>query len=546
MDNLLYKMNQFIKKYHKSLLIIVIVLLFPLIYAFVYYTGGIKYVYSHTMYIPILLTGIFFGCKYGLLAAVVGGFLLGPLMPLVVETGEPQEAINWIYRLFMFLVVGGFSGYIFDLYRRAHQLNQDLYAKHPDTGIHNINYLMNLEDNYIEGKILIGSIIINNKDRICQVLGTEIYIKAMAVLFDNIKNHLPEPSIIIQVDSDKFWLMFKLNHLTSDGKKIIESLGNELEIDDIKIYIDYSIGVSETEKFKNCKTLLPFRESDRLANYAKDNHLPYVIFDNDLVMRKYEFDLLGVFRKALEREETYLVYQPVIDINTNELVGVEALIRWQHKDKGLIMPNDFIPLVESTQLIHPMTDWVFRKSVKFQKKCRDAGCDFLISINLSPKNLNDPNFYRRVSNIVEEEEANPSQLIFEITETVLLEKDKNSLMNINQLRKQGFKVAIDDFGKGYSSLTYLSHFDTNFLKIDQYYVNQMVDKKSIAQIVEAIVELSHKLNLKVVAEGVETKAMFDKAKSLHIDYVQGFYKARPMKENKMLKWYQEPYKKGDK
>jgi EAL domain-containing protein (putative c-di-GMP-specific phosphodiesterase class I) len=496
------------------------------------------------MYIPILLTGIFFGCKYGLLAAVIGGFLLGPLMPLVVETGEPQEAVNWIYRLFMFLIVGGFSGYIFDLYRKAHKLNEDLYTKHPDTGIHNINYLISLDDNYIEGKVLIASIIINNKDHICQVLGTEIYIKAMTVLFNYIKQKLPNHSIVIQVDSDKFWIMFKLNHLTTDGKKIIDSLGNDLEIDDIKIYVDYSIGVSETDKFKNCKTLLPFRESDRLANYAKDNHLPYVIFDNDLVTRKYEFDLLGVFRRALERGETYLLYQPVINIKTNELVGVEALIRWENEEKGLIMPNDFIPLVESTQLIHPMTDWVFKKVVQFQKECRAQTCDFLISINLSSKNLNDPNFYKRVLKIVDEEESIPSQLIFEITETVLLEKDKNSLMNISQLKKQGFKLAIDDFGKGYSSLTYLSHFDTNFLKIDRYFISQMSDKQSISQIVEATVELAHKFNLKVVAEGIETKEVFDKAKTLNIDYVQGFYTARPMKADQLLAWYKNNYKKS--
>ncbi|MFW5888977.1 MAG: EAL domain-containing protein [Bacillota bacterium] len=542
------KMKSFIEGInlsHKLIGGILILIAFPLVYLFVYYTGGIKYVYSHTMYIPILLTGILFGFKYGLLAGLIGGILLGPLMPLVVENNEPQEFFNWFYRLVIFIVIGGLSGYFIDRFKKTLKINKKLYSHHPDTLVPNINYLDQFDDNYIEGKILLGTIIINNKNRISEILGTDTYIKAINVIYHFLVDELPEKTIIIQADSEKLWVMFKLKNMDQDGKKIVDVLSNDLDIEGIKIFIDYSIGVSEADSFKACKTLIPFRDSDRLASYAKENNLPYVIFDKDLIEKKYEFNLLGMFTEALKNDETFLTYQPVVDNKKNKVIGIEALIRWLNPEHGLIMPNDFIPLVESTQLIHPMTNWVIRKVIRKQIELKKQGLEFYISINLSSKNLHNPNFYKNVMEIINEENGNPNLIIFEVTETVLLKEEKSITNTINKLKEAGFKMAIDDFGKGYSSLTYLNLYEIDFLKIDRYFISKIIKNPSVMQIVEATIKLAHQFDLQVVAEGVEDKETYEAALDIGIDYIQGYYIAKPLKQDEVKKWC-EKFNKSNK
>jgi EAL domain-containing protein (putative c-di-GMP-specific phosphodiesterase class I) len=200
------------------------------------------------------------------------------------------------------------------------------------------------------------------------------------------------------------------------------------------------------------------------------------------------------------------------------------------------MPNDFIPLIESTQLVHPLTDWVIKESLIHLKKLQDLGFDICISINLSPKNLNNPSFYDSVLKIVKEQKVLPEKIVFEVTESFLLEEEMKSKSTLDNLKDAGFRIAIDDFGKGYSSLTYLSQFDTDFLKIDQYYINNILEKPTVLNIVDATIKLAHQFNLKVVAEGVESKLIFEKAKGIGIDYIQGYYISKPLTFDKLVEW----------
>ncbi|MFA7561106.1 MAG: EAL domain-containing protein [Candidatus Izemoplasmatales bacterium] len=525
-----------VKKHQKLIFALGISAAFPLIWLLVYYTGGIKFVYSHTMYIPILFAGIVFGFKVGVLAGIIGGILLGPLMPLVVDPLEQQEFINWFYRMLMFVVIGGLSGYFVEKYKKIIKINNRLFSRHPDTGIHNINYLLQLEDDFIEDNVITATVLINNKSRICEVIGTDYYIKTIKELIRYLKNILPKETVIIQADSDKFWFIIKVEGVIHDGADTLKSLSNQFDIEGITVYLDYSIGVNETTSFKTCKTLIPFRDSDRLAGYAKENNLPFVIFDNELLKRRFEFSLLGQFLNALEKHETFLVFQPIIDSKTEKVEKVEALIRWNNSVHGMIMPNDFIPLIESTQLVHPLTDWVIKEALIHLKKLQDLGFDICISINLSPKNLNNPNFYDSVVKIVKEQKVLPEKIVFEVTESFLLEEEMKSKSTLDNLKAAGFRIAIDDFGKGYSSLTYLSQFDTDFLKIDQYYINNILEKPTVLNIVDATIKLAHQFDLKVVAEGVESKSVYEKTKGIGIDYIQGYYISKPLTFDKLVEW----------
>ncbi len=532
-----------IKKHHKIILAIFIIIALPSIYFFVYFTGGIKYVYSHTMYIPILVAGIVFGLRYGLLVGLIGGILLGPLMPIEFDPIERQLFINWFYRLIVFLSIGGLSGYYADRLRKVNKVNEKLFAYHVETDVPNINYLLALDDYYFQGTCLLATILINNKHNIYEVLGTETYNKVLNALYLNIKTKINQKSVIIQADSEKLWLILASENSVEDSKLISEALSHDLEIDKIKIYVDYSIGVTEISDFKNCKSLSAFRDADKLAGHAKKNNLPYVLFDKTMLKEKFNFNLLGLFPSALKAHETYLVYQPVINSMTKEIIGVEALIRWNSEMHGLIMPNDFIPLVESTQLIHPMTSWVIREVMRKQKSFRKEGLFFLSSINLSVKNLHDPNFYNHVMRIVKEEGADPNYIVFEVTETVLLKEAEQSKLTITQLKEAGFRIAIDDFGKGYSSLTYLCQFSIDYLKIDRYFMSNIAENNSVFEIVSSTVKLAHQLKLFVVAEGIETEETYEIIKKLGCDYTQGYYIARPIEENKIIPWCLEYNKK---
>lgn len=530
------KTYEFFKTHHKLLLAGFIIASLPSIYFFVYYTGGIKYVYSHTMYIPILLAGIVFGMKYGLLVGLIGGILLGPLMPIEIDPVEQQLFINWFYRLLIFLSIGGLSGYYADRLRRLNKVNEKLFAYNIETDVPNINFLLELDDNYIKGKCLLATVLVNNKHNIYEVLGAEIYNKVINALANKISSGLPEKTVVIQADKEKLWVIFPSENGYEDAKLISETLSTDLEIDKIKIYVDYSIGVTEIASFKHSKSLTSFRDSDKLAGHAKKNNLPYVLFDKDMLKEKLNFNLLGLFSGALKSHETYLVYQPLVNSQTKEIVGVEALIRWNNELHGLIMPNDFIPLVESTQLIHPMTSWVIRQVMRKQKAFREKGLKFLSSINLSVKNLHDHNFFTHVMEILKQEGADPNDIVFEVTETVLLKEAEQSKQTIAELKNVGFKIAIDDFGKGYSSLTYLCQFAIDYLKIDRYFMSNIAENKSVYEIVSATVKLAHQLDLLVVAEGIETEDTYEIIKQLGCDYTQGYYFARPIEDKKIIQW----------
>ncbi len=525
-------------KNRKVILGVFIMLSLPAIWLFVYYTGGIKYVFSHTMYIPILMAGIFFGMKSGLAVALVGGILLGPLMPIDVGLNEKQEFINWFYRLLVFLSIGGLSGYASQHLRKINKINERLFAYHIDTGIPNINYLVSKEDAFMQDGCLAATIYINNKNHIIEVLGIDFYHKTLYRIYELLMQSITEPNCVIQPENNRLWIAFQTKSGLKDIDKVTKIMKHEISINDIKVYIDYSIGIAYSQTFKNCKSLEIFKDTDKLAHYAKDNNMPYAVYDKSILKEKYQFDLLSMFSDALINDDTFMVYQPVIR-SDNEVESLEALIRWKNPVHGLIMPNDFIPLVESTQLIHPMTEWVVKKVVKKQNEMKEVGIDIPLSINLSVKNLYDQSFHKLVKAIIQEEKGNPEKIIFEITETMLLKQNEHLQENLNRLKECGFKFAIDDFGKGYSSMSYLCQYPLDYIKIDRFFINEVAKNKSMFEIVSTMIKLAHQLNLQVVAEGVETKEINDMIHLMDCKLIQGYFIAKPMEDSTVIEWIKE-------
>jgi diguanylate cyclase (GGDEF)-like protein len=237
--------------------------------------------------------------------------------------------------------------------------------------------------------------------------------------------------------------------------------------------------------------------------------------------------ILADLRSAVDNDELFLEYQPKINLQTGEVSGVEALVRWNHPTRGVIRPDDFIPLAENTGLITPITWFVVERALNQVRIWQDAGLDLDMSINLSVRHLTDMSLPDRFAVELERWGVAPAKLIIEVTESSIMTDPKRAAGVLHQLRRIGVGVAIDDYGTGHASLTYLKRLDIDELKIDRSFIMQLDQTSSDAIIVASTVELGHNLGLRIVAEGVEDAATQDWLKSLGCDTAQGYHISRP-------------------
>ncbi|NBN64601.1 putative bifunctional diguanylate cyclase/phosphodiesterase [Pannonibacter tanglangensis] len=229
--------------------------------------------------------------------------------------------------------------------------------------------------------------------------------------------------------------------------------------------------------------------------------------------------------RALERDEFVLFYQPRLSVKTGEIVAAEALIRWQHPERGLLGPGSFIPACEETGMIINIGEWVYRNVARQQTRMQEAGIDISLSINLSPRQFSDPDLIDKILHLPEETGCNPERLGFEITESVLLGDSEAIRMALARMKKRGYQIIIDDFGTGYSNLAYLQKYPIDVLKIDQTFIR---DLKHTAPITRLIVSLGQVLKVRIVAEGVEQGEELDWLVENGCDEYQGFYFSRPV------------------
>ncbi len=245
--------------------------------------------------------------------------------------------------------------------------------------------------------------------------------------------------------------------------------------------------------------------------------------------RTEEVELESSLRRAVEREEFVVHYQTQVDIESGEIVGTEALVRWQHPQFGLLHPADFISLAEKTGLIVDIGAAVMRAAaVQTRQWQADACPDFHVAVNVSARQLQEEDFVSRLFEILAESELDPASLELELTETSIVEISKSIATALTDIRRMGVKIAIDDFGTGYSSLSYLGRLPIDTIKLDRSFVNGATTHPDQAAVVMAIVNLAHKLRLKVIAEGVETEEQLNFLRLLRCDQGQGYFFDRPI------------------
>jgi EAL domain-containing protein (putative c-di-GMP-specific phosphodiesterase class I) len=248
---------------------------------------------------------------------------------------------------------------------------------------------------------------------------------------------------------------------------------------------------------------------------------------------------MSELRNAIDRDQLELYYQPKIDIKNDTLFGAEALIRWNHPTHGFISPEEFIPMAERTRTIKTLTLWVLKRAFLQCAEWHKQGLEIKVSINLSAKDLLDPNLPDIIAGVTASTKIKPEWIILEITESSIMTDPERALGVIERINKMGFELAVDDFGTGYSSLAYLKKMPLSELKIDKSFVLDINKNENDAIIVKATINLAHNLGLLVTAEGVENEHILNKIKEYGCDIVQGYYFAKPLSVADFNDWMKD-------
>ena len=521
---------------------VIVIASLPLIYLLVYKTGGIKYVFSHTMYLPIIFAGIFWGFKGGALIGIIGGLLLGPLMPINTMTGEPQLFINWVYRMVYFFIVGTTVGAFSDFLKHYIKKMHYLSTHNSETGLYNMVSLYLDKDivAFLNQKTRINVMSISwiNIDEIINNFGMKICFSVTKELNERIKKVFNDKYIFIHSDISRFYVLVQCEQPKLCLNQIEHLIIEPFIINNIPFYAEFTIGLAEYEKQEN--GISSFQKANMATLYAKKSGVGSSIFnDQNIITTKKNLLLLGEFPTAIQNHQTILYYQPKVDLETKKTIGMEALIRWMHPEKGLICPADFVPLVEESNLIHPMTDFVLNESLCKLHQFNMNGFYPTISINISPKNILNPGFLDRVADILDQHDVKKECIEFEITESSLMFNPEKVNLILRSFKNHNIKLSIDDFGTGYSSLSYLSRFPIDIIKLDQFFIRQLSILKSTYYIVESAINLAHNLGLKIIAEGIEDEKTEKILIEMGCDMGQGYLYSKPLNDQEIYSWIEK-------
>lgn len=358
--------------------------------------------------------------------------------------------------------------------------------------------------------------------------------QVIIAMSQRLRKIIDDDDCVARLSGDEFGIISK-NYKTKDElekftKYILDQLSVPYTIDNLNLSFTASIGISiypdDGDSFKDILVNM-----DIALYEAKDSTKnSYRFYKEKMHIKSLEqANLESHLVKSLEMDEIYVTYQPVMNLETNEVKGFEALLRWKDSEYGQVFPDVFIPIAEKTGYINPLGDFVLEESIIFAKKLFEKyNRFFTMNVNVSAVQLRKAKFVDRVQELLVKHQFPAEYLNLEITETVALDMDKKVIGRLAEIRKKGIDISLDDFGTGYSSLNNLVNLSVTHIKIDKSLVQQATTLKEVHKLIRGVVEFAHALELKVVAEGVETKIMEAIISEMQIDYTQGYYYAKPL------------------
>jgi diguanylate cyclase (GGDEF)-like protein/PAS domain S-box-containing protein len=376
-------------------------------------------------------------------------------------------------------------------------------------------------------------------------LGHAIGDKLLIKVAERLTNEVREEDTVCRTGGDEFIIL--LPETDADGaghvaQKLVENITNHFEIEGNQLFVTVSIGISiYPDNGKDAESLN--KHADTAMYRAKQaGRNQYQFFTAEMHSQiVHKLELEHALRFALARNELSLVYQPLVDIQLNKITGVEALLRWNHPEFGMISPLEFIPIAEETGMINPIGQWILHTAIAQCKQWVNQGHeDLLIAINLSAVQFNNPLLVNIINAILHEHQLAANNLELEITESVAMVNIDLTIKQLKSLADAGIRLSLDDFGTGYSSLNYLKKFPINKLKIDQSFVFDMLVDDDDEAIVDAVITLARSLGLKTLAEGVETPEHLQSLKNKGCDFMQGYLFSRPVPAEQFINLLNHP------
>jgi diguanylate cyclase (GGDEF)-like protein len=345
---------------------------------------------------------------------------------------------------------------------------------------------------------------------------------------------------LARLGGDEFALLLQSIESADDAinraQAVRAAIQEPFDLQGMRVQIDASIGIAlGPEHGRDASTLL--RLADVAMYQAKQAATGYAVYDRRQDAHSpRRLALMSDLYRAVANDEFVLYYQPKVDIRSGRVAALEALVRWQHPERGLLSPDQFVPLAELGEMIKPLTFWVVDQALQDLRNWRRQGETFSVAVNISARNLQDREFVDRLTASLGEYDTPPDQLQLEITESAIMTDPVRARETIAALDALGVSLAIDDFGTGYSSLSYLKQLPVDELKIDKSFVIDMEQDENDAVIVRSTVDLAHNLGLRVTAEGVERPGLWDILMQLDCDFAQGFHICRPVPVTTVMEW----------
>jgi diguanylate cyclase (GGDEF)-like protein/PAS domain S-box-containing protein len=424
------------------------------------------------------------------------------------------------------------------------------YLAYYDTDTHLPNRIkfMEIMDEHIErakqkkGKLAILFINLDRFKMINDSIGHDAGDEILKQMAERIRSALPLGAHLGRFHGDQFSLLLtkqvKVDTVIETAKQISQVIAKPIMYQDQEFFITASIGISLYPNDGVDKHSL-LKNADTAMNRAKQGGGNRIQFYSTEMNKQtlYRLELESYLRKALEKNELFLCYQPLIDVQTRKIIGSEALLRWRHPKLGLVKPDEFIPLAEETGIIHEVGRWVLFTACQQTKQWQQLGLGPLtVSVNVSANQFQQPNLIEDVKQALQQSQLAPCYLNLELTESSMLRNIHYSIQVMKELQQLGVGISIDDFGTGYSSLSYLKDLPIDALKIDRSFIKHLHKNTSDIAIVKAIVTMGHGLGIKVVAEGVETEEQMELLKALKCHYAQGYALYQPLMAEELTKY----------